>query len=536
MRTEKSTPAAAAVARFRPRVVRAWRGLASRGSAWRWALAVGGLGGLVLLGYLSAPTPAGSEFLRNGQKFPEGDRIKIARALDAQHIDYRVDPEGRVEIPADRLGDAKAALAKVAIGRHSFEEIREEGGKSSVFDDPADRERRLLKAQEDILAAMIANLGDGIASAFVTVKRPRSWYGPIARPAPAARPTAFVYLETERGRQIRHTTVQSIQNIIVGSESYLKPEDVTVIDQTGHHYLVAGDPNSSTISRTRAREEDLDRAILDEIDWVKGVRVTVQLVPAPTPASHSPAAATPPAPAISAVPDRPDATSVGVNTPLELDPDPAPGPDPAPSPPPAPIIAVAATEPSGVRGERARILVRVPRSYYLAKAPERDPSPDRLREIAVRTESLIREAVAHVVPPDLSGPGEPPDLKIQMIPDDDPAAAPLRSQGSGEPRRALPWWLPAGAAGGGVALAGSALAAWLLAGRRPAGRQRLILASGSRTLRRDPAPPSASAVAVAVGSEPGPGPAERVRELIRLNPEAAASVLHRWIGQGEPLR
>ena len=33
----------------------------------------------------------------------------------------------------------------------------------------------------------------------------------------------------------------------------------------------------------------------------------------------------------------------------------------------------------------------------------------------------------------------------------------------------------------------------------------------------------------------GPGPSERVRELIRLNPEAAAGVLQRWIGQGGAL-
>jgi hypothetical protein len=33
-------------------------------------------------------------------------------------------------------------------------------------------------------------------------------------------------------------------------------------------------------------------------------------------------------------------------------------------------------------------------------------------------------------------------------------------------------------------------------------------------------------------SESGAGHSERVRELIRHNPEAAASVLHRWIGQG----
>ncbi len=37
-------------------------------------------------------------------------------------------------------------------------------------------------------------------------------------------------------------------------------------------------------------------------------------------------------------------------------------------------------------------------------------------------------------------------------------------------------------------------------------------------------------------SEPGQSASERVRELIRLNPEAAASVLHRWIGQGGHLQ
>ena len=32
--------------------------------------------------------------------------------------------------------------------------------------------------------------------------------------------------------------------------------------------------------------------------------------------------------------------------------------------------------------------------------------------------------------------------------------------------------------------------------------------------------------------EPGHAPSERVRELVRFNPEAAAGVLQRWIGQG----
>jgi flagellar biosynthesis/type III secretory pathway M-ring protein FliF/YscJ len=39
-------------------------------------------------------------------------------------------------------------------------------------------------------------------------------------------------------------------------------------------------------------------------------------------------------------------------------------------------------------------------------------------------------------------------------------------------------------------------------------------------------------LAVDAASETTPGASERVRELIRHNPEAAASVLNRWIGQG----
>jgi hypothetical protein len=54
--------------------------------------------------------------------------------------------------------------------------------------------------------------------------------------------------------------------------------------------------------------------------------------------------------------------------------------------------------------------------------------------------------------------------------------------------------------------------------------------------RRQPTRPSRSSwrpgFVVDGPNDPLPGPSERVRELIRLNPEAAAGVLQRWIGQG----
>jgi hypothetical protein len=162
----------------------------------------------------------------------------------------------------------------------------------------------------------------------------------------------------------------------------------------------------------------------------------------------------------------------------------------------------------------------VPKSYYLTKAAlGRDPSPDRLQPFIEQTESLIRAAVAHVVPPELTSPGEPPDVTIHIFPDVGPTNVSLRSQVATDARRPLSWWIPAGVAGGCLMVVVSALGVRVLAWRRPVGGR--VAAQRPGRYRSDAA------------SEPGSGPAERVRELIRLNPEAAASVLHRWIGQGE---
>jgi flagellar M-ring protein FliF len=528
MRTDQPSSAAKTVAQVRSQFVRIRRAIAAQGPAFRWSLPLGVLGVLVLCGYLATPVPTGLAFLRGGQKFSISDIIKISHALDVQHIDYRVDDQRRIEVASDGLEEAKAVLAKIDIGPRSIEELDREAQASNFLDGPAEREQKKNKGQEQILAAMIREF-DGIISAYVTINRPKARVG-LGRPGtgPGARPTAFVYLETDGGREISHKTVQSIQNLVVGKESDLKSDAVTVFDQKGRHYLVAGEPKYSTISATRAHEEELGQRILEEIDWIDGVRVTVQLVPAPT-------AAPAPLPALSATPTtsspagRLPEETVGVNTPLALESEPPPNPDAAlPSPTvPAPVLSgSSAPEPPGSKNEVARIWVRVPRSYYYSKAvPDREPSVDRLKEIVARTESLIRVAVEHVVPPELMPPDEPLDLKIKIdtIPDGELAGVPLRSQVATDARRPLSGWLLASAAGGGLIVLLSALGVRVFASRRPSLRPPRIVTPRASRYRSDPA------------SEASRGPAERVRELIRRNPEAAAGVLHRWIGQGESL-
>jgi len=142
---------------------------------------------------------------------------------------------------------------------------------------------------------------------------------------------------------------------------------------------------------------------------------------------------------------------------------------------------------------------------------EKEPALE-VATVMARNEQWIRKAVALVVPR-----GEPWSVEIDSILDDTTAVGLLPSQIASPSRRSVPWWPLVGTA---AAVAATLMVAAYRAvvSRRPMPRR----ARGSDRVRYpiDAAP------------ESGHAPSERVRELVRFNPEAAAGVLQRWIGQG----
>ena len=209
----------------------------------------------------------------------------------------------------------------------------------------------------------------------------------------------------------------------------------------------------------------------------------------------------------SAPPEPPPAVAaeaVRPNGPLGLDPDPAPA-STVPTPP--------------IPRTRANVLVQIPRTFYLlafqAQSPGRRPTPEDLRPLQSTTEKLVRDAVEIQIPRDVLG-----EIKIDNVQDDLASSRTLLIPSAPESIRPWPWMALTGVIGLSAALVAFA-ALVRLATRRPIAR------------------PSRSALRpgyVADGpAGPVPGPSERVRELIRLNPEAAAGVLQRWIGQGGAL-
>jgi flagellar M-ring protein FliF len=529
-----------ALARLSALFARLARALSSVHPAIRWGSLVVGLAALLSLGYwaASALSTGGVRYLASGRRFSSEDLIKICRALDEHRItDYRLD-DRRVAVSAEDFDDASTLLGKLDVGKHSIEEIRTQSSAMSLFwETTEDRLQREQLKDERILEAMIVKL-PGVVWSLVSVHKPRGSMGMRNPP----KPSAFVYLETEGDRQLPFGTVQAIANILRGYVRDLPVDSIRAMDRRGHKYLDPSDPALGDISRNRAREEELGEKILEKLDWIKGVRILVQVTTphhdpsttsgsgntststsgvstSPRSADHGAASEKP---AMDTMPDNPGTSvEIFVNRPA--------GPDLKPAPPlaraPAPAVAQvpgktgAATSTAGdstvePARESGHVLVNVPRSFYynalVNKTNHLDPSAEELRFMADRTELNVKNTLKVVLPEQGSW-----KVDVDTIPDELPLLRPAVFSYPVESRRKALDWGIVGAVGAAISIM-AAVGSWVRVARRPA--------------RVAEPEPRTSRYRADLASEPGPS--ERVRELVRRNPEAAASVLQRWTVAG----
>src|SRR5262245_27455163 len=108
--------------------------------AVRWGLAVLAALGVSAAGYwtVTAVSNTGVRYLASQRRFSSDDLIKICRALDKGRVPYRVDEQRRVEVAADQFDQADALVAKLDIGQHSIDEIRNESSEWSIFTTPGE--------------------------------------------------------------------------------------------------------------------------------------------------------------------------------------------------------------------------------------------------------------------------------------------------------------------------------------------------------------------------------------------------------------
>jgi hypothetical protein len=488
MRAEPPSPLASAFARLREPLGRVRRWLAARGTGTRIALLLVGLGTLGTAGYLASPSDPGEPawaWIYERRRLSRDDVDKISEALDTAGIPYVADPLGRIGVKPSKKQEALGLLAKLKVVPPSLNDLDADADTANpLMELPGDRERRENSRLERMLRFQIERLDASIASAIVQIHRVKKRVG-LATPSDIS---ASVYLETEGDRTLGYRVVEGIRTFLIKDVPDLKPDAITVVDNLGRRYLVAGDPSLKDQIHTHAREEEWQDKILEELRHIPGVGVSVQLevVPAPPPPLEPP-----PAVAVDVV--RPNGQVDLVD----------------PAPPVASIV------PAHITRTKANVWVRVPRSFYLldfqSRIPGRQPTQEDLELMRLTTEKVIHDAIEFAIPKEELGV-----VKVAVIQDDLTSTRPLLLPSTPEGVRPWTWIILSGGISAASMLAVAGLVR--LATRRPSSRpSRSSLRPGF--VADDP-------------SDRLPGPSERVRELIRLNPEAAAGVLQRWIGQG----
>ncbi len=155
------------------------------------------------------------------------DSAQIAQALQSSGIAYKLNNNGEITVPAERVHDARLKLAGQGLpeGDGGFAVMSKDPGFGvSQFMEGA----RYQHALETELARTISNL-QPVAAARVHLALPRqSAFVRDRRPS-----SASVMLQLKPGRRLEQEQVTAIVNLVASSIPELESSQVTVVDQQG---------------------------------------------------------------------------------------------------------------------------------------------------------------------------------------------------------------------------------------------------------------------------------------------------------------
>src|SRR3954470_16331257 len=181
----------------------------------------------------------------------QSDSAQIAQALQTSGIPYKLDNNGEITVPADRVHDARLKLAGQGLpeGDGGFAVLSKDPGFGvSQFMEGA----RYQHALETELARTISSL-QPVAAARVHLALPKqSAFVRDRRP-----PSASVLLQLKAGRRLEQEQVTAIVNLVASSIPELESNQVTVIDQQGR--LLSSPDSAQDEFSVRAKQLEMAR-------------------------------------------------------------------------------------------------------------------------------------------------------------------------------------------------------------------------------------------------------------------------------------
>jgi len=189
------------------------------------------------------------------------DSANIMELLEKEQVKFKLDKtSGQILVPDDQLAPVRIALAARGVRAALPAGMESLDGKMGLGTSEFMENMRYRNALEGELARTIISL-DAVRSARVHLAIPeRTLF--VGRSE--EKPTASVMLDLVPGQSLDQEQVASVVNLVAGSITGMKPEAVTVVDQSGR--LLSQDLNGdASLARMSVQQIDYVRRLEDYI-------------------------------------------------------------------------------------------------------------------------------------------------------------------------------------------------------------------------------------------------------------------------------
>ena len=219
------------------------------------------------------------DFKPLGTSFSPAETNDIVSALEAEQMDYRLDPNtGMVLVPGDEIYAARMLLAGADVlspDQLGYELLDEEQGFGVSQYMEIARHRRSVEGE---LARSISTI-TSIAHARVLLATPKT----TAFLRDRRKPSASVTVTLKPGRALTREQTRGITNLVAAAVPELKSADVVVVDQTGALLSDGADDaaarrNQEDLAYARQVEGDIHDKVVNILGpWVGADRFTAQV-------------------------------------------------------------------------------------------------------------------------------------------------------------------------------------------------------------------------------------------------------------------
>ena len=128
-----------------------------------------------------------------------------------------------------------------------------------------DKRIRLVRAMNGELARLIRRIG-GIENASVFISIPeQTMFSSMQKPI-----TATVQLQVAVGQTLSITTIKAVSNLLLGSVSGLKAENISITDTNGHVYNSLVDAQSEMLSRLQENDKYMQEKVQTQLNRLIG--------------------------------------------------------------------------------------------------------------------------------------------------------------------------------------------------------------------------------------------------------------------------